>query len=80
MTGKCKSCPEFLQKMKEEAPLDEVTTQYELEQVTQQVHEGEERTTTKMTKVIKEGTIEEALDILKTKMPSFRTQICVFHS
>lgn len=77
MTGKCKNCPEFLQKMKEEAPLDEVTTWYEWEQVTEQVHEGEEKTTTKMTKVIKEGTIEEALDILKTKMPSFLQHVFI---
>ncbi|KXJ09468.1 THAP domain-containing protein 2 [Exaiptasia diaphana] len=47
------------------------------EEVTQQVHEGEEKTTTKMMKVIKEGTIEEALDILKTKMPPFLQHVFI---
>jgi hypothetical protein len=60
MTGECKDCPDFLEEMKEEPPLDEITTWYQWERVTQEVigKKGKAASLTKkMQKVHKEGTV-----------------------
>ncbi|KAK3718975.1 hypothetical protein QZH41_003331 [Actinostola sp. cb2023] len=80
MTGECKDCPDFLEEMKEEAPLDEITTWYQWERVTQEVpgKKGKAASLTKkMQKVHKEGTVEEALQSLDTKMPPFLKHVFI---
>lgn len=90
MTGKCKTgkckkekctdCPDFLEEMKEEAPLDEITTWYQWERVTKEVPGKKGKApsfTKKMEKVHKEGTVEEALQSLGTKMSSFLKHVFI---
>lgn len=77
MTGNCKNCPDFFTTLRDEAPLNEDTTWYEWERVTVDPTDGNDKPLRKMLKVHKEGTIEEALDSLESKIPSFLQHVFV---
>ena len=81
MTGKCTKCPnERLLEMTEDAPLHETTNWCQWEQVTQTLSgkRGKgQRQVTKMLKVHKESTVEEAITSLMEKMPHYLQHILV---
>ncbi len=81
MSGKCRKCPsEWLLEAAEDAPLHEATSWCQWERVTQTLPgkggKGQ-RQVKKMLKVIKEGTIEEAIKSLMEKMPHFLQHVLV---
>jgi len=79
MMSKCGSCPAWLDAVKEDAALDEIVQWQQWERVSHQVQskQGKPKLVKKMEKVTKEGTVEEALHSLQSKMPSFLEHVFV---
>ena len=81
MTGKCTKCPnEWLLEITGDAPLHEMTNWCQWERVTQTLpgKRGKgQRQVTKMLKVHKESTIEEAITSLMEKMPHYLQHVLV---
>lgn len=79
MTGKCFKCPDWIEDFKSVAPLDEPIEWNQWERVKESVSakDGKEKTTTKVQKVLKEGTVEDALFSLHEKMPAFLDHVFV---
>ena len=79
MTGKCSKCPDWIEDFKGVAPLDEPNEWNQWERVKESVSakDGGEKTTTKVQKVLKEGTVEDALFSLHEKMPPFLDHVFV---
>lgn len=78
--GKCGKCPSWLQKIKDEADLDERATWYQWERVEQVVpaRKGKSmKSVKKMQKVFKEGTVDDTLKDLEDQLPSFLEHVFV---
>ena len=80
MMGKlCTKCPNWLDDIKEDAPLDKLVKWSHWERVTNSMvtKQGKPKTIKKIQKTIKEGTVEEALNCLQEKIPSFLQHVFV---
>ena len=71
MLSKCENCPNWLADVKKDAPLDDLIKWSQWERVTHTIttKQGKPKIVNNMEKVIKEGTVEEALTVLKVKFP-----------
>ena len=79
MMNKCNKCPAWLDTVKKDAPLDEVVQWQQWESVSHpfQSKQGKPKLVKKMEKVTKEGTVEEALHSLQSKIPSFLEHVFI---
>ena len=71
MLSKCKNSPNWLADVKKDAPLDDLIKWSQWERVThtKTTKRGKPKFVNKMDKVIKEGTVEEALNCLQGQIP-----------
>ena len=81
MTGKCENCPSWFETVKKDAALnlEEFVewSQWERVAKTYKAKNGKVKVTKQMVRVIKEGTVEEALESLKSKIPSFLEHVFI---
>lgn len=80
MTGKCKNCPKWVDEAKESAPLDEEMEWFQWERVFVKIPRKKEdapKTKKKIQKVLKEGSVEDAINSLNNKMPAFLDHVFV---
>lgn len=77
--NKCDKCPAWLDIVMKDALFDEVVQWQQWERVSHPVQskQGKSKVVKKMEKVIKEGTVEEALHCLQHKIPSFLEHVFV---
>ena len=77
--NKCDKCPAWLDIVMKDALFDEVVQWQQWERVSHPVQskQGKLKVVKKMEKVIKEGTVEEALHCLQHKIPSFLEHVFV---
>lgn len=77
--NKCDKCPAWLDIVMKDALFDEVVQWQQWERVSHPVQskQGKSKVVKKMEKVIKEGTVEEALLCLQHKIPSFLEHVFV---
>lgn len=79
MMGKCANCPNWLADVKKDAPLDDLIKWSQWERVTHTIatKQGKPKLVKKMEKVMKEGTVEEALNCLEGQIPSFLVHVFI---
>jgi len=79
MMGKCHKCPKWIDDIKRDASLDEDIQWSQWERVSQpfESKEGKVKHVMKMVKVLKEGTVEEALNSLEEKIPFFLEHVFI---
>lgn len=78
MLSKCENCPNWLADVKKDAPLDDLIKWSQWERVTHTItKQGKPKIVNKMEKVIKEGTVEEALDCLQGQIPCFLEHVFI---
>ena len=81
MTGRCKKCPSWMDDLKALAPLDDEIDWYQWERVVLNMPQKKGKpgkTKAKIQKVLKEGTVEEAIiDALSKKLPGFLDHVYV---
>ena len=77
MLGQCENCPCWLKSISAE-DLSLMVTWYQWERVVQKIN-GEEKSSAmkKMEKVCKEGTVEDALEVLQEKLPQFLRHVYI---
>ena len=73
MYSKCSKCPNWIDAIKKDAPLDDDIVWSQWERVFQTVEskKGKIKDVAQMLKVTNEGTVEEALSDLEDKIPFF---------
>jgi len=77
MLGQCDKCPQWLETVSEE-DLSLMVTWYQWERVVQKTSGKENHSVVKkMEKVCKEGTVDDALAVLKEKLPNFLKHVYI---
>jgi len=80
MTGKCQKCPNWFETMKDTSlNLEEVVVQWGQWERVSQTEKGKDGKTKakKMVRILKEGTLEEALQDLESKIPFFLEHVFI---
>jgi hypothetical protein len=82
VSGNCDECPRWFENLKSDVPLDEPIQWFQWERIPQVAHNqnknGKEcKMKMQMQKVVKEGTLKEALEALQKKLPSFLDHVFV---
>lgn len=80
MTGVCDKCPNWMEEVKAVSPLDDPVEWYQWERVEKAVpgKKGKPpKTKKKIQKVVKEGTVDEAISTLHQKLPAFLHHVFV---
>lgn len=80
MTGVCDKCPNWMEEVKAVSPLDDPVEWYQWERVEKAVpgKKGKpSKTKKKIQKVVKEGTVDEAISALHQKLPAFLHHVFV---
>ena len=80
MTGVCDKCPNWMEEVKAVSPLDDPVEWYQWERVEKAVpgKKGKpSKTKKKIQKVVKEGTVDEAISTLHQKLPAFLHHVFV---
>ena len=79
MLSKCKNCPNCLADVKNDAPLDDLIKWNQWERVTHTIRtkQAKPKIVNKMEKVIKERTVEGALNCLQGQIPCFLEHVFI---